>query len=240
MRAIGPAEAAAYGAASRGLAGSAADRLAGPYADEPQAAAPPRPSSSAGAPAEGNPPPSSSAGRRPPKGRTPQAAPSGRHDPQDPNGPFGPAWERPRRYEAYPTLRTRVGLPGIGRPSGLAVAAIAVVLAGIVLFFVGPMILGLGGNNGGGGGGGGGATPSPVVEATQSALPTEKPAPTPKIYVVAKGDTMSKIARKFNLTVAQVLAANKQIKNPDRIKVGDEITIPVPERSGTGGASPAP
>src|SRR5436305_729753 len=24
---------------------------------------------------------------------------------------FGPAWEAPRRYEAYPTLRTRVGLP---------------------------------------------------------------------------------------------------------------------------------
>jgi nucleoid-associated protein YgaU len=230
------ADAAAYGAASRGLAGSAADRLAGPYGDEPPAAVPPRQSAPAQAPAERDPSPSSPGGRRPTTVSPQQAAPPARHDAQDPNGLFGPAWERPRRYEAYPSLRTRVGLPGLGRPSGLALGAVAVVLAAVVLFFVGPMILGLGGNNGGGGGG---ATSSPVVQASPSTLPTARPAPTPKIYIVAKGDTMSKIARKFNLTVAQLLAANKQIKNPDRIKAGDQVTIPVPERD-SGGASASP
>jgi LysM repeat protein len=39
---------------------------------------------------------------------------------------------------------------------------------------------------------------------------------------------MSKIATKFGVTVEALLAANPQIKNPDRIKIGDEITIPVP------------
>jgi morphogenetic protein associated with SpoVID len=46
---------------------------------------------------------------------------------------------------------------------------------------------------------------------------------------VKKGDTMSKIANKFNLTVDEVMAANPQIKNPNKISIGDEVTIPVPK-----------
>jgi len=45
---------------------------------------------------------------------------------------------------------------------------------------------------------------------------------------VAKGDTMSRIAKRFGVTVEQLLEANPQIKNPDRIKIGDQLTIPVP------------
>ena len=30
-------------------------------------------------------------------------------------------------------------------------------------------------------------------------------------------------------TIEQIMAANPKIKNPDRIAIGDEITIPVPE-----------
>ena len=37
---------------------------------------------------------------------------------------------------------------------------------------------------------------------------------------------MSKIAKKFGLTVAQLEAANPQIKNPNNIKIGDKINIP--------------
>ena len=43
---------------------------------------------------------------------------------------------------------------------------------------------------------------------------------------------MSKIAKKFGLTNDQILAANKQIKNPNKIAVGDEITIPVAALAG--------
>ena len=45
--------------------------------------------------------------------------------------------------------------------------------------------------------------------------------------MVKPGDTLNKIAKKYKVTVDQLLAANKQIKNPNKIAVGDEITIPV-------------
>ena len=76
-------------------------------------------------------------------------------------------------------------------------------------------------------------------DATPTPLPTTPPAPTPVIYVVGKGDTISKIARKNHVTVEQLLAANPKIKNPDRIKVGDAITIPIPEPDSGGSAAPS-
>ena len=155
---------------------------------------------------------------------------------QDAEELFGPAWERPRKYEAYPSLRTRVGLPAIGGPPRIVVALAALVFAAVVLFFVGPMLLGLGGGGSTPGGPAASATVAPG-DATPTPIPTTPPAPTPVIYVVGKGDTISKIARKNHVTVEQLLAANPKIKNPDRIKVGDQITIPIPEPD-SGSAAP--
>lgn len=45
-------------------------------------------------------------------------------------------------------------------------------------------------------------------------------------YVVKAGDTMSKIATRNGTTVAELLKANPQIKNPNKIKVGDVISVP--------------
>jgi peptidoglycan endopeptidase LytE len=65
--------------------------------------------------------------------------------------------------------------------------------------------------------------------ATPSAGPTAIPDPTPQTYVIKAGDTLSRIAREFNVTLDALLEANKdRISNPNRIKVGDEIIIPVP------------
>jgi hypothetical protein len=139
---------------------------------------------------------------------------------------FGPAWEQPHRYEAYPSLKARVGLPGLGGIGRVGVAALALVAAAVALFFVGPMLLGIGGFDSGPAGGA--ATATPIVEVTPIPEPTVPPAPTPQVYVVAKGDTISKIAKKYKLTIDEVLAANPQIKNPNKISIGDEITIPVP------------
>ena len=75
-----------------------------------------------------------------------------RRQPQDPNELFGPAWERPHRYEAYPSLRTRVGLPGMSGVGRVGIAALALFVAAFALFFVGPMLLGFGDNSGGGAG----------------------------------------------------------------------------------------
>ncbi len=45
-------------------------------------------------------------------------------------------------------------------------------------------------------------------------------------YVVKPGDTLSKIASRNGLTLAQVLQANPRISDPNRINVGDVINIP--------------
>ncbi len=254
-----PAAGVAWGGPAQGLAGSAAYRLAGPDPDEPHPARPAEGDDARGygpsghdGPDEADPygqyerheqpdreqparyAPAARSASRPgaAQARPARAQASGR-DPEDASELFGPAWEHPRRYEAYPSLRTRVGLPGFGGVSRLGLAAVAVVFAAVALFFVGPMLLGIGSSDNGPG------TPTLVPSAAASAtpLPTEPPAPTPQIYVIAKGDTISKIAKKFGLTQEELLAANPQIKNPDKIGIGDEITIPLPTESGVPGAS---
>ncbi len=241
----------AWGSDARGLAGSAADRLAGPDPDEPRGAVPdpydldsaservpPRVPAAADRDDARYAPPS----RRPGRGsRTADARRDARAEPrpdprlssrdqvhrptaQDPQELFGPAWEAPRRYEAYPSLRTRIGLPGVGGIPKVAVWLIVLVLVALFLFLFGPSLLGLVADDGGAAS----PTPSATVAVTPTPVPTEPPAPTPQVYIVAKGDTMSKIAKKFGLTVEEILVANPQIKNPDKIGIGDEITIPLP------------
>lgn len=52
------------------------------------------------------------------------------------------------------------------------------------------------------------------------------PLATARVYLVASGDTLLRIATRFGLTVEQLLAWNPQIVDPDRIRQGDPITIP--------------
>jgi LysM repeat protein len=108
-----------------------------------------------------------------------------------------------------------------------AIVAVAVVLAGCsgapaptpIIIYVTP-------------------APTPTVSATAQptatsppptqipAIVTPEPSPTPIIYVVVAGDMLSAIAKKYGLTLAELLQANPQIKDPNRILVGDRITIP--------------
>ncbi len=127
-----------------------------------------------------------------------------------------------------------MGLPSVPR---LALAALAIVVAAGVLFAV-PFLLKSGGD-------GGATAPSatPLASAAASAdLSSAEPVPTVVVYVVKTGDTMSKIAKKYGVTVDQILAVNKAIKNPNKIKPGDEVTIPAPLPSEitNGGSSAAP
>lgn len=254
-----------WASAGRGLAGSAADRLAGPDPDVPSASRPARAyipgpdledvddRDDAPAPLlpvrSAAPAPAYIPGARRPAAREPMAPAhdrdAARSHPLEPVELFGPAWERPRRYEAYPSLRTRVGLPSLGGVPRLGVAAVALVIAALFLFFVGPMLLGLGGKStpvGGGGAANASANPAPTV--IDSSVPTVTPPPTPFVYTVAKGDLISTIAQRYGITVNQLLAANPQIKNPNKIAIGDQITIPVvsasPVSNSVSGASPSP
>ncbi len=150
-------------------------------------------------------------------------------------GPDGPDWERPRRYEAYPTIKTRVGMPQVPR---LAALAGGVVFLASALFLL-PGILNISG--GGGGGTPGASASAPTASRPASHAPTVAPAPTPTVYTVKKGDTLSKIASRNGLTLEQLLAANPDIKNPNKVGEGQQIIIPTPSGATGGGASsPSP
>ena len=45
-------------------------------------------------------------------------------------------------------------------------------------------------------------------------------------YTVRPGDTLSKIAMRNGVSVAQLLQANPQVKDPNKIKVGDVLDVP--------------
>jgi LysM repeat protein len=253
----------------RGLAGSAADRLAsgedpdhawiGPgqrprppgHDSSPSPAAPPDPElaglvgrrpgrPSADDDAAGLPPPSA---RRPTVSSTRDRSRERERERErqreaEERAYEGPSWERARRYEAYPSIRTRARLPAGFQVPRLAVMFGALIVAAFLLFLL-PGLLNIGGRVDAPGGS---ASPSGAV-ASESLEPTAVPVPTPQIYTIKAGDALARIARRFGLTLDQLLAANKSITNPNRIKVGDKIVIPTPpppdEVSG-GQTSPSP
>jgi LysM repeat protein len=51
-------------------------------------------------------------------------------------------------------------------------------------------------------------------------------------YVVQRGDSLSKIAKRFNRTTSHLLVANPEIANPNRIYPGQEILIPGESEAG--------
>jgi cell wall-associated NlpC family hydrolase len=56
-------------------------------------------------------------------------------------------------------------------------------------------------------------------------LPQVAPVPAaPPVYVVAPGDTIGAIARRFGVTTADIVAANG-LRSPDRLAVGDRLSI---------------
>jgi LysM repeat protein len=77
------------------------------------------------------------------------------------------------------------------------------------------------------------ATPKPTATATKSPTPTATPKPTPtptatvkpKTYIVVAGDTLTRIANRFGVTQAALMAANN-ITNPNSIQLGQKLVIP--------------
>jgi LysM repeat protein len=70
-------------------------------------------------------------------------------------------------------------------------------------------------------------TPTPTKSATPSATPSPSPTATtkPSSYVVAAGDTLTKIANRFGITQTALMTANK-ITNANSIQVGQKLVIP--------------
>lgn len=54
----------------------------------------------------------------------------------------------------------------------------------------------------------------------------QKPTKEVQKYKVVSGDTLTKIAKKYNTTVQRLFDKNKNISNPDVLKVGQAVVIP--------------
>lgn len=118
---------------------------------------------------------------------------------------------RPRSLEMYPS----VGRPGAGGPR------------------LSEVIAGAGGGPAAsspeipmpklmGGGRGGGSAPY-----AGSYLPRQ---PGPLGYVVKKGDTLGGIAKRYGVSIQDMMEANPQIIDPNRIKAGAKLRAPEAER----------
>jgi LysM repeat protein len=77
------------------------------------------------------------------------------------------------------------------------------------------------------------ATPASTSDVAL-ASPSPTPVPTSRTYRVRSGDNLHSIAQRFGLTIGQLLAANPDITDPDRIRVGQIIIIPPPDAPDTG------
>jgi membrane-bound lytic murein transglycosylase D len=50
-----------------------------------------------------------------------------------------------------------------------------------------------------------------------------------KVHVVRKGDNLTEIAAKYNVTVGQLKQNNRKLRNPASLMVGTRIHIPIAE-----------
>jgi LysM repeat protein len=81
---------------------------------------------------------------------------------------------------------------------------------------------------------------TPLSSLPPTTLPPESTSTTaPQEYIVQAGDSLSKIAKMFGVSVAALVAANN-IQNPDKITEGQRLKIPPPTTTTTAGAAPPP
>ncbi|RIK34549.1 MAG: hypothetical protein DCC55_32915 [Chloroflexi bacterium] len=70
--------------------------------------------------------------------------------------------------------------------------------------------------------------PKPYYRMPAYRVPAKKyPTHIAKTYVVRRGDTLTLIAKRYGTSVRAILAANPQVKNPNLIRTGQRLVIPV-------------
>jgi LysM repeat protein len=79
---------------------------------------------------------------------------------------------------------------------------------------------------------------NPVVMPPPPLLPPIEPAATTSEYTVVQGDTLGKIAKRNNVTVKALEAANPGVV-PTRLKVGQKLVIPAGGKTAADTAAPA-
>ncbi|MEM7145382.1 MAG: LysM peptidoglycan-binding domain-containing protein [Verrucomicrobiota bacterium] len=73
------------------------------------------------------------------------------------------------------------------------------------------------------------ATPAPTSPAPTKTTAPARPSPPPaaggKTYVIQQGETLHAVARKHNVSISQLIAANNLV-SPDNIQLGQTLVIP--------------
>ncbi len=64
-----------------------------------------------------------------------------------------------------------------------------------------------------------------VASAVPTLTPTKPPSPTPNTYTVRAGDTISNIADEFDISMEELMAANR-LQDPNELSVGQVLVIP--------------
>ncbi|MCI9156786.1 MAG: LysM peptidoglycan-binding domain-containing protein [Lawsonibacter sp.] len=64
-----------------------------------------------------------------------------------------------------------------------------------------------------------------VVQAGGGTGETSAPSPQAVWHRVVKGDTLWALAQRYGLSLAELIALNPQIKNPNLIRVGEEVRV---------------
>lgn len=64
-------------------------------------------------------------------------------------------------------------------------------------------------------------------ENKQPAAPVDPPKPVAEVYTVIDGDNLTKIGTLKNVEWQRIWSKNTQLEHPDRINVGDKLTIPL-------------
>lgn len=73
-----------------------------------------------------------------------------------------------------------------------------------------------------------GPTPTPWPTATPVVTPAPTPTPrTVTIHVVKSGEVLADIAKRYGLSVQDIVEASK-LSDPNALRVGQPLTIPVP------------
>ena len=146
-----------------------------------------------------------------------------------------------RRYELSPTEEERVRVVPLHKrrsmddeapraalrlpkiPGGTRGAAALLVLAAVVLFSIPTILKGVNGFIAGVT-----ATPSPSASPTSDISPSPTPTPTAEsvIYRVKSGDTLGKIAERFQVSIELIMSVNPEITRPELINVGQDLIIP--------------
>ena len=134
-------------------------------------------------------------------------------------GPSYPGWENPPRLDSFPRLRSREDRRA-NQPLLLAAVGMALVMVTLVLF---PIVMsprsGIVGN-------GSQTLPSYSPSVSLGPSPTAAPRTSFFPYKVQSGDQMWAIAATFNIALQDLIAANPQIPNPDRLMVNAILNIP--------------